>query len=177
MKSLKFLIASICILGMVGMVVGMEVLATETGTVSATVTVKNISVSVIDGAVAYGTLVVSATKDTTVDGVNNTQTATNDGNVTETFNIKSANSTGCVWTLAVAQGSEEYFHKFCNSGTGSPDPCDAEPVWTALTASYQELATGIAASGTSKFDLQIGVPSSTTCYDQATSEVTIQAII
>lgn len=167
---MKSFFATIGILSLIGMMVIGLAQAGDTATVSATVTVQNISVTVADGLVAYGTLAVSGTKDTTSSGVNNSQTATNNGNLTETFNIKGANSTGCVWTLASSQGSEQYFHKFCNNGT-----CDSSPVWTALTGSYQTLATGKAVSGTQEFDLQIGVPSSTSCYTEATISVTVQA--
>jgi hypothetical protein len=147
------------------------VLAAETADVSATVTVQNISVTVTDGEVAYGTIATSGTKATTSSGVDDSQTVTNNGNVTEDFNITGFDvSTGCTWTLAATQGTDQYFHKFCNNGT-----CDSSPTWTALTTSYQQLADDVVASGTQEFDLQIGVPSSTSCYDEATVTVTVQA--
>jgi len=169
---MKSLIANICILGMIGMAIGAGVFAADTADVNATVKVQNISVSVSDGTVDYQTLALSGTEDTTTSGVDNSQTATNDGNVTEDFNIKGADvSTGCSWTLATTQGDEQYFHKFCTSD------CDSSPTWTALTTSYQTLAAGVAESGNQVFDLQIGVPSSTTCTAQATATVTVQAVL
>ena len=174
---MKSLIASICILGMIGMVIGVGVFAGETGTVAATVTVQNISLTVADGAVAYGTIAVSTIKDTTSGGVDDTQVGTNNGNVTEKFNIKGADTTNCVWTLAATAGADQYFHKFCTTGTGTPDPCDAGPTWNVLTTAYATLAASVAVDGTQRFDLQIGVPTSSTCYTAATAVVTVLATL
>lgn len=155
-----------------------QALASSTSTVSATVTPQNISVSVADGTVAYGTVALSSSKDTTSGGTDDTQTATNDGNVAEDFNIKSSNATGgTAWTLAGSIGSDQYKHSFCNTGSGSPDPCDTGPTWTAMTTSYQALGSNIAASGTSKFDLKIDTPSASTDFVQKTITVTVQAVI
>jgi len=168
----KFIaILTICLLVLGANILGV-VQAADTGTVTATVTVQNVALTVSDGSIAYGTLVAGGTKDTTASGVNDSQTVTNTGNVAEDFNIKGANvSTGCTWTLAATQGSEQYFHKFCNNGN-----CDSSPTWTALTTNYATLATNKSPSGTQEFDLQIGVPSSTSCTNQATVEVTVQAV-
>ena len=174
---MKALIATICILGMIGMIIGAAVLAAETGPVAATVTVQNISLTVTDGAVAYGTIAVSTIKDTTSGGVNDTQVATNNGNVTEKFSIKGANTTNCVWTLAATADADQYFHKFCTTGTGTSDPCDAGPTWSALTTNYAVLAASVVVDNTQKFDLQIGVPTSSTCYTEATANVTVQAAL
>lgn len=152
--------------------------AATTGVVAATVTPQNISVSVSDGSVAYGTLDLSTSKDTTSTGVNDTQTATNDGNVAEDFNITSTNATGgTTWTLAATIGADQYKHSFCNTGTGTPDPCDTGPSWSAMTTSYSSLAANIAGSGTSKFDLKLDTPSSVSDYAQKSITVTVQAVI
>lgn len=155
-----------------------EAVAATTGTVAATVTPQNISVSVTDGSVSYGTLALSSSQDTTSGGLNDTQTATNDGNVAEDFNIKSTDATGgTTWTLAGTIGANQYKHSFCTSGSGSPDPCDAGPTWSAMTTSYAALGTNIAASGTNKFDLKLDTPSSVADYVQKSITVTVQAVI
>jgi hypothetical protein len=161
----KQLIASILILGLVGMVVGVVAQGAETASVAATVTVQNISVTVSDGTVAYGTLPVNTTKSTLVGELNDLQTATNNGNVTENFNIKGQNSAN--WTLAASAGADQYVHKFSK---------DSGVSWTALTTSYATLATGIAALGTQTFDLQITTPTSSTNYTQQSVDVTVQAV-
>jgi hypothetical protein len=161
-------------------IVAVQTTAATTATVAATVTPQNISVSVADGSVAYGTLAVSTTKDTTSGGVNDSQTATNDGNVAEDFNITSTHATGGTqWTLAGTIGADQYKHSFCNTGSGSPDPCDTGATWNAITTAgaYQTLGTNIATSGTSKFDLQISTPSSVSDYTLKSITVTVQAVL
>jgi len=143
--------------------------AADTGTVNATVTAQNISVSVADGTVAYGVLAVNSSKSTTTTDLNDLQTATNGGNVAENFNIKGSNS--AAWTLAATPGAEQYTHKFCTTSCTTP-PTN----YTALTTNYQTLGTAIATSGTKTFDLQITTPTSTATYTAQTVDVTVQAV-
>ena len=145
--------------------------AATTGTVTATVTVQNVSVSVADGTVTYGTLSTTDTADTTSADLNDSQTATNDGNVTEDLNIKGQNSAN--WTLAGSVGSDQYKHEFCKVDTGD---CDGTPTWSALTTGYAALKTGLTASGTYSFDLKISTPSSSSNYTQQSVDVTVQAV-
>lgn len=145
-----------------------SVRAAQTADVTATVTAQNISVAVTDGAVSYGTVSTSATQDTTTSGVNDSQTADNDGNVTEDFNVRGFDT--AAWALAGTAGSEAYTHKFCTVD------CDTSPTWTALTTSYQQLANDVADTGDQIFDLEIGTPTSTATYTQQTATVTVQAV-
>jgi len=138
------------------------------GTVTATVTVQNISLSVSDGSISYGTLAVGTSATTATgdgDSVDDTQTVTNDGNVTEDFNIKGQDTGN--WTLENTAGADQYVHEFCTSN------CDSSPTWTPLTTSYDTLAEDIAAS--SGFDLRIQVPTSTAVYTSQSVDVTVQA--
>lgn len=152
--------------------------AATTGNVAATVTPQNISVAVSDGAVAYGALALSSSEDTTSGGVDDTQVATNDGNVAEDFNILSTDATGgTTWTLAGSPGADQFSHSFCTTGGGSPDPCDTGASWSNLTTSYSSLATAVATSGTERFDLKLDTPTSSTDYVQKSITVTIQAVI
>lgn len=167
---MKSLIASITILGLAGMIVGVGVQGADEAGVAATVTVQNISVTVADGVVAYGTLGVNTSKDTTTSGVDDTQTATNNGNITENLNIRGDDSTTS-WTLAGAAGSEQYVNKFCIT------TCDSSPTWTALTTSNQTLASSVGTSGTQDFDLQIITPTVTTDFAEQTITVIVQATL
>jgi len=142
--------------------------AATTGDVTATVTVTNIALTVSDAGVAYGTIPVSTTEDTTTGGVDDSQTATNTGNVEADFNIQGADTSN--WTLSATAGSETYTHKFCTTD------CDGSPSWTALTTSYQDLADSVSASGNQVFDLQIGTPTSTTTFTEETATVTVQVV-
>lgn len=165
-KTLHLLIA---ILSLVGFgFLSLPIQAASTATVTATVTVQNVSVSVSDGSVSYGTVGTSSSEDTTSGGTNDSQTATNNGNVTETLNISGADTTA--WTLAGAVGADQYKHDFCTSN------CDSSPTWTALTTSYQTLNNSVSASGTQVFDLRINTPSSSSSYTQQSTTVTIQAV-
>lgn len=164
-KSLKPLFLLLSLIAMFPLVFNFSVLATDTGTVTCTVTVQNISISVSDGTITYGTLGQNSTTNTCT--LTDTQTATNNGNVTEDFNIKGQDSTS--WTLAGTAGSDQYTHKFstatCPTFTG-----------TALTTSYQSLATGIAESGTQDFDLEINTPNPSTVYTEQSVDITVQAV-
>jgi hypothetical protein len=138
--------------------------------VSATVTVQNISVTVADGSVSYGTLAANTGKSTIAADLNDTQTATNAGNVAEDLNIKGQNSAD--WTLSTSAGTDRYVHKFCTSSCGSP-PTN----FTSLSSgSYQTLSSNVAASGTQTFDLQITVPNPSTVFTQQSVDVTVQAV-
>ncbi|MGC9067200.1 MAG: hypothetical protein ACP5HL_01925 [Minisyncoccia bacterium] len=139
--------------------------------ICAKVTGVNISVSVSDGVVSYGIMPTNTSK-TTID-LNDTQTLTNDGNVTENFNIKGQNAP-CPWTLASTPGTDQYVHEFCKTSEVS---CASPPTnYTPLTTTYQTLYTGVAASSTRQLDLRITTPTSTNCFTQQSVDVTIQAV-
>lgn len=151
--------------------------ADTTGGVAATVTAQQIAITVTDGGVAYGTLSLSGSASTIAGSKDDTQTATNTGNVAETFNIKGANS--AAWTLNTTIGTaENYVHEFCIGTGGSPDPCDSggSVVWTPLTTSDQEMVNEVAASGTQKFDLRVTVPDETTASVAQNVNVTVTAV-
>lgn len=143
--------------------------AGTTATVAATATVQNVSVTVADGTVSYGTLSSNTSKSTIAADLNDLQTATNNGNVTEDLNIKGNDSAN--WTLAGSVGSDQYVHRFCASSCGSP-PTN----FTALTGSYQTLGTGVTESATRTFDLRITTPNPSTVFTQQSVDVTVQAV-
>jgi len=133
-----------------------------------------VSVSVSDGAIDYGIMTTNASK-STID-LNDMQTATNDGNVTENFNIKGQDATGagCTWTLASTNGVDQYVHQFCNA---TDYDCSNPPTnYVALTTTYQTLKTGIPPNGTVKIHLRLITPTQTSCYGQQSVNVTIQAV-
>ncbi len=169
---MRELITIVLLTALTGMMVGLSGLAADTATVTATVTVQNVSVSVSDGTVPYGTMAVNTWKSTLPSEVNDMQTATNDGNVTENFNIKGQNSAN--WTLATTPGTDQYTHQFCND---TDNDCTTPPTnYTALTTSYQTLDTGIATSGTVDFQLRLGTPTATSYYTQQSVDVQVQAV-
>lgn len=144
-----------------------KVFAADTGQVSATVTVQNISLTVSDGEIEYGILAVSTTKATTA--LTDTQTITNNGNVSEKFSVKGTDSAD--WTLESAIGTDEYVHKFC-AGTCSTPPTN----YTALVeASYTTLAATVAPAGEQTLDLEISTPSTSTVFTSQSVNVSVQA--
>ncbi len=142
--------------------------AATSATVAATVTVQNISIGVSSGTVAYGILANNTSKSTISGDLGDTQSATNTGNVAEDFSIKGQNSTA--WTLAGSTGSDQYVHKFCSASCGSP-PTN----FTALTTSFQALASNVAVNGSQNFDLQITTPNPSTAFTQQSVDVTVLA--
>ena len=147
--------------------------AASSDTVTATVSVQQVSVSLdnVDG-ISFGTIASSGTQDTTTNGVNDSTTATNDGNVTVDFNIQASDTVS--WTLVqTAVGDETYNMKFCTT------TCDTSPSWTnvgrAAQSEYATLAEDITASGTQVFDLQVGAPSTSIAVSAQSITVTVQA--
>lgn len=135
-----------------------------------------ISVVVSDGNVIYGTMPANTSTTTLSGELNDMQTATNDGNVTENFNIQGqdASGGGCAWTLAATNGSDQYVHEFCND---TANDCSSPPTnYTVLTTGYQSLATGVAQSGTVDFQLRLTTPNPSSCFGQQSVDVTIQAV-
>lgn len=156
------------ILVVTGMVVSAASYAAETANVTATVTVQNISVAVTDGDVLYGILPVSDTTSTVVSGLNDSQTADNDGNITEDFNIIGTDSAG--WTLESAVGSDQYSHDFCTT------TCDSSPVWVEIQqGAYTEMSVAVASTSNQIFDLRIETPSASTVFTEQSVDVTVQA--
>lgn len=154
----------------VAMLAGSVALSASSANVTATVTVQNISLTVSDGSVTYGTLAADTTQDTCSGGghLNDAQTVTNNGNIAEDFNIKGVNTAS--WTLAGTAGSDQYVHSFANGA------CTTTFTGTALTTSDQSLATNIAASGTATLNLQIHTPNPSTVFTEQSPNVTITAV-
>ena len=139
--------------------------ASGTATVSATVTVQNISVTVSSGTVTWGTLGSNTASST---NPAYTQVITNSGNVAEDFTVVGQNSAN--WTLAGTNGSNQYVEEFCNTG------CTSAPTgFTPLTLTNQTLATNIAASSTTNLDLYILTPNPSTVFTSQSVSVTITA--
>lgn len=123
--------------------------AGSTAAVTATVRAQNISVtSPADGAIAYGVLALGASQNTITLG--DTQTATNDGNVTENFNLTGVDTTN--WTLATsAAGPNEYLHEFTINGGTS---------YVTLDQQAKTGRTNIGVNTSATFDFRITVPTS-----------------
>lgn len=167
----RLFIASIFVLfvAAMGFMESSQVDAADTAVVSATVTVQNISVTVSPGTVAYGTMALNSSKSTISADLNAEQTVTNNGNVSEQFNIRGQNSAN--WTLGLTAGSDIYVHQFCSAACTSP-PTN----FTGLTTNYQTLAASVAASGTQALHLRLTTPTASSVFTQQSVDVTLQAV-
>lgn len=142
-------------------------LAADTAGVSATVTPQLISVSVSPGSVAYGTVPLSQTD--VAPSPDSVITATNNGNVTEKFEIKGANST--TWTLSdVAVAANTFMHKF-----GLWNGVTLGALTALHNTTYKTLQASVGAGGTQDFKLRISTPTSTTTYATESTSVTVLA--
>jgi hypothetical protein len=139
-------------------------LADENQTVSATVTPLLISVLIDPTSVTYGT----RAPNTTQHASNPTfVTVTNNGSVTERFNIKGAASTPSAWTLGATAGTNQYVHRFSTNGS----------TFTEMQTGDQSLMTGVGVSSNFQLFLQMDMPTTvTTGVVQQTLPVVVTAL-
>ena len=173
----KQFIASLCVLAIVGMAVGVGVEAGDT--VTATVTPETVEVTIDPATFDYGIMGTSSTEQYSAiyDSGNNIGlgypslvTATV-GNTGTDLNIRGVNATGAgsyIWTLdGSGIGPNQYMHAFTNtSGVTSGN----------LTAVSQTLEIGVIANGSATFDLQISTPSTVTEVETMSVPVTVVAV-
>lgn len=121
-----------------------------------------------DGVIEYGFVELGNATSTVGNGY--TQTAQNDGSVTEKLNIKSSNATGgTTWTLAGSIGADQFIHEFSTT-TGS--------TWATMSTvdTYVTADPSVAQSGTVDFDFRLTAPNSSSDYVQKSITITIQAV-
>ena len=136
---------------------------TETATVSATVTPVVLSVIVTPDILDYETVELTSTDNLPTPS---SFTAKNNGNITEDFEIRGADTTN--WTLvSTAPATDEYRHEFSKDGFTTP---------FILTTSNQGLDTGIAVNGEVTVSLRLDAPTASTTAAQQTAAVTVIAV-
>lgn len=168
---MKFLIVSICILGFVGMVIGITAWSATTGTISATVSARNISINrTSNGTVAFGTLDLSATTTTDPSVVpTDTETFQNNGSQAK-FNIQTGATTGgsTSWNAGTSVGTDVYVLGFTTTTVVT---------WQDLGANdtYETASSTIDAGVSLNIYLRFQAPSASTEYVQKTVPITVQA--
>ena len=174
LQNIKSTVATIAILGLIGLGVGVGASADTEATVSATVCPILIAVTVSPNTVDYGIQALGGT-----DLVPNPTSVTikNSGNVEENFLVKGGDAitTGGSWTLAGTAGIDAYVHK------SSPDNSN----FTDLTTSNASLVTNISGDtacdgttgdgGTQFLFLKMDTPTISTEPGQYSAPVTITA--
>ncbi|MEE8347137.1 MAG: hypothetical protein V3S20_07310 [Dehalococcoidia bacterium] len=173
------------ILGLVAFLgVGLTGYATATQhEIGATVTPGLVAVSVDDGSVVYGTVNLSAAKNTVAfhgtdnpdGGAAGTQTVTNDGTIPANLLLASSDAVGDTvdWNLVAcgSVGTDAYGHEFeLNNG-------DAFFDGTTFNLSTLAADTGLDLAGSASATLDIGIcmPSGTT--DSTEHDITITATV
>ncbi len=176
----KQFIASLCLLTMVGVAVGVGVKAVNT--VTCTVTPGLVSVEVGPTSVAYGTMPFNDTESS------GTITATV-GSVPTALGIIGYDATQSTtddvnWILDATIGTENhYVHAYTTnmevgSGTTLGTETEYSTKWVALgKVDYATLASNIEAGENQTFQLDMRTPSSSSAsvYGEHTTDVTIQA--
>lgn len=150
--------------------------AANPATISVTVTIQNLSVSAT-GPIAFGTVIVSST---TVSG--SASTVTNDGNVTETYDIKLTNPGG--WTATSGAPGSETYRLSAQFNAAQPtavsfdadhDLTTADQTCSATIFAGDETGLSVAASGTRSLWFKFEAPTSTAVTTQQSITVTVTA--
>jgi len=169
---MKSLLATICILGIVGMMIGTTVKAGDT--VTATVTIGTVSVTVSPTSFGYGSVPYSGSKESFDSDLASHNISATVGTAITDLDIKGVNTAD--WTLdTVANiGANKYAHKFGTSTGETARP--ASYVATELTTTFDSnyLVEGAAGSSVTWFGLKIYTPSSGVATVQSAA-VTLQA--
>ena len=121
------------------------------------------------GTISYGFIGPGAEKNTTVSGIDATQTVQNDGNVIEDLTIKTTSATGGTpWSLGSAAGPNMFVHEFSTNSGGA---------WTKFSAAdtYQSLISSLGVGSTQNIDFRLTGPTASTDLLEKTITVTILA--
>ena len=172
MKNIQSLIASIAIVGLVGLAVGTAAGAAD---VVATVTPQIVSVTIADGGVDFGIVAAGGSNDTIDGTASETQIITSASNVSTDVQIRSTDATGTTvdWNLEATIGLDQFIHSYDvdTAGAGSA-------VWTAFPAdnSNSAVVATLPISGNSvTLDLKIDMPDTITDTTVHSIDVTVLA--
>lgn len=152
------------------------VYAVNPATISVTVTVQNLSVSAT-GPIAFGTVLVSTT---TVSSA--ASTVTNDGNVTETYDLKLTNPGG--WTATSGAPGSETYRLSAQFNASAPtavsfaadhDLTTTDQTSSATIFAGDQTGLSVAASATRSLWFKFEAPSSTSVSAEQTITVTVTA--
>ena len=150
--------------------------AANPATIDVTVTIQNLSISTT-GPIAYG---VVATSSTTVSA--SASTVTNDGNVTETYDLKLTNPAG--WTATAGAPGAETYRLSAQFNVAQPtavsfaadhDLTTADQTSSGTIFAGDQTGLSVAAAATRSLWFKFEAPTSTTVTTQQTITVTLTA--
>ncbi len=166
------LIAAIAAVAALG---GSPALAQSEVTISATVTVKNISIVLTDPGdpgILYGIVDLSETN--VAPSPDDLLIATNDGNVEEDFFIKGTDATGTgeeTWSLVkTTPANNTYNHKFGLA------PGGALGTLAAFGTTNENFKADLAANGFAEFKLRLSTPTTTGTFGERSMDVIVIAV-
>lgn len=152
------------------------VYAANPATIDVTVTIQNLSISTT-GPIAYGTVTTSST---TVSA--SASTVTNDGNVTETYDVKLTDPAG--WTAVSGAPGSETYRLSAQFNVAQPtavsfgadhDLTTTDQTSSATIFAGDQTGLSVAASATRNLWFKFEAPTSTTVTTQQTITVTLTA--
>lgn len=152
------------------------VYAANPATIDVTVTVQNLSISTT-GPIAFGVVLVSTTTVST-----SASTVTNDGNTTETYDIKLTDPAG--WTAVSGAPAAEQYRLSAQFNVAAPtavsfdadhDLTTTDQTSSATIFAGDETGLSVAASGARSLWFKFEAPTSTTVIAQQTITVTLTA--
>jgi len=180
MKNIKGLIASIAILGVVGLAVGTGAGAAD---VVATVTPQVVSVTVADGTVDYGILPVNGGTNNTFDGLAtaDTQIITSASNVSTDVLLRSSDAAkfGAAgvtdWDLVATAAADDFVHSFDINASGTAVFVAFPADGTFANTNTTSVVTLANNGDTATLDLKIDMPTSATDTSIHSIDVTVIA--
>lgn len=167
------LLAIFSLVALLGAALSLPAMADGSVPISATVSAKSISVTVDPTLIDYGALAFEESRSSTALGI--TFTATNDGNVNENFSVKGADATGAdpTFTWTIQEGALN-----CPTQTNryrhSVTPAGGSLIF--LTTDQQDLASGVAPSGTKSFTSEFRMPCNGSDGTGQTASTTITVV-
>ena len=171
--SMVFIIALCCL---VTILTTANVLAANPATINVTVTVQYLSVSTT-GPIAFGTVIASST--TVSSGAS---TVTNDGNVTETYDLKLTNP--ATWTATASAPGDETYRLSAQFNVAEPGAGDFTADHDLTTSDQTSSGTifagdqtglSVAASAARSLWFKFEAPTSTAVAAEQTITVTVTA--
>jgi len=169
---MKSLLVTICILGIVGMMIG--TIAEGGETVTATVTIGTVSVTVSPTSFGYGSVPYSGSKESFDSDLASHNISATVGTAITDLDIKGANTADWALDTVANIGANKYAHTFGVAADETTKVVSYDS--TALTTTFDSnyLVEGAAGSSVTWFGLKIYTPSSGVATVQSAA-VTLQA--
>lgn len=132
-----------------------------------------LSVSIVDGSVAYGRMPKNALRSTLPTDLDDIQVVSSNSSDLVDLYIKGYDATGggCEWTLSSSNGLDQYSHQFCNA---SDNDCSSPPTYyTFLTTTYSLLRSNLPVEEELALHFCLLTPTISSCSNEQSVNVTV----